>query len=302
MKKTMIYTATALLGAAYLSSMTVCAEETVYPVTVKDDFGTEVTLEKAPESIVSLAPVDTEILFAIGAGDVVTGRTEYCNYPEEAAEVETIGTYAEPNMELILSKTPDLVVASGYLDDSIRQQLEENGAVVFITNANNLESVKYDIETLGTLINRDEEAADLIESMDGEWQELSEKLDTVSETKSAFIDIGSLYSAGPSSLLDETLKLLKVTNIAGEADSAWPQLSAETIVAAEPDVYISLYPQLDEVKEIAGLGDLECLNEEGGFIYIDGASVEGDMIQRPGPRYVEGLKALAELIYPELAE
>ena len=56
------------------------------------------------------------------------------------------------------------------------------------------------------------------------------------------------------------------------------------------------------MKEIAGLGDLECLNEEGGFIYIDGASVEGDMIQRPGPRYVEGLKALAELIYPELAE
>lgn len=168
MKKTMIYTATALLGAAYLSSMTVCAEETVYPVTVKDDFGTEVTLEKAPESIVSLAPVDTEILFAIGAGDVVTGRTEYCNYPEEAAEVDTIGTYSEPNMELILSKTPDLVVASGYLDDSIRQQLEENGAVVFITNANNLESVKYDIETLGTLINRGEEAADLIESMDGE--------------------------------------------------------------------------------------------------------------------------------------
>lgn len=267
-----------------------------------DDFGNEVTLEKAPESIVSLAPVDTEILFALGAGDSVTGRTDYCNYPEEAADVDSIGTYMEPNMELILSKSPDLVVASGFIDDNIRQQLEENGTAIFITNASDLESTEKNIETLGKLIGHDAEAEEVVKNMEDEWTDLSAELENVKEEKSAFIDIGSLYSAGPSSLLDNSMQMIKVENVAADADSAWPQLSAEAVVEANPDVYISLYSTLEDVQQTAGLSDLACLNEDGGFIYIDDSSVEGDMIQRPGPRYVEGLKVLAELVYPEIAE
>lgn len=267
-----------------------------------DDFGNEVTLEKALESIVSLAPVDTEILFALGAGDSVTGRTDYCNYPEEAADVDSIGTYMEPNMELILSKSPDLVVASGFIDDNIRQQLEENGTAIFITNASDLESTEKNIETLGKLIGHDAEAEEVVKNMEDEWTDLSAELENVKEEKSAFIDIGSLYSAGPSSLLDNSMQMIKVENVAADADSAWPQLSAEAVVEANPDVYISLYSTLEDVQQTAGLSDLACLNEDGGFIYTDGSSVEGDMIQRPGPRYVEGLKVLAELVYPEIAE
>ena len=301
-KATLFAAATALLGAVWVSGATVFAETDAFPVTVMDDFGNEVTLEKAPESIVSLAPVDTEILFALGAGDSVTGRTDYCNYPEEAADVDSIGTYMEPNMELILSKSPDLVVASGFIDDNIRQQLEENGTAIFITNASDLESTEKNIETLGKLIGHDAEAEEVVKNMEDEWTDLSAELENVKEEKSAFIDIGSLYSAGPSSLLDNSMQMIKVENVAADADSAWPQLSAEAVVEANPDVYISLYSTLEDVQQTAGLSDLACLNEDGGFIYIDDYSVEGDMIQRPGPRYVEGLKVLAELVYPEIAE
>ena len=301
-KATLFAAATALLGAVWVSGATVFAETDSFPVTVMDDFGNEVTLEKAPESIVSLAPVDTEILFALGAGDSVTGRTDYCNYPEEAADVDSIGTYMEPNMELILSKSPDLVVASGFIDDNIRQQLEENGTAIFITNASDLESTEKNIETLGKLIGHDAEAEEVVKNMEDEWTDLSAELENVKEEKSAFIDIGSLYSAGPSSLLDNSMQMIKVENVAADADSAWPQLSAEAVVEANPDVYISLYSTLEDVQQTAGLSDLACLNEDGGFIYIDDSSVEGDMIQRPGPRYVEGLKVLAELVYPEIAE
>lgn len=301
-KATLFAAATALLGAVWVSGATVFAETDAFPVTVMDDFGNEVTLEKAPESIVSLAPVDTEILFALGVGDSVTGRTDYCNYPEEAADVDSIGTYMEPNMELILSKSPDLVVASGFIDDNIRQQLEENGTAIFITNASDLESTEKNIETLGKLIGHDAEAEEVVKNMEDEWTDLSAELENVKEEKSAFIDIGSLYSAGPSSLLDNSMQMIKVENVAADADSAWPQLSAEAVVEANPDVYISLYSTLEDVQQTAGLSDLACLNEDGGFIYIDDSSVEGDMIQRPGPRYVEGLKVLAELVYPEIAE
>ena len=303
MKKKMIMAAmAAFVGTMWVSGASVFAEDAAFPVTVTDDLGNEVTLEAAPKSIVSLAPTDTEILFAIGAGDAVTGRTDYCNYPEEAADVDSIGTFSEPNMELILSKSPDLVVASGYLDDNIRQQLEENGTVVFITNANDLESTQKDIETLGKLIGYEDEAKAVVDNMDNQWADLSKELEAVTEEKSAFIDLGSLYSAGPNSMLDNSLKLIKVENVAADADSEWPQLSAEAVVEADPDVYISLYSKLEDVQQTAGLSDLACLNEDGGFIYIDGSSVEGDMIQRSGPRYVEGLKVLAELIYPEIAE
>ncbi len=303
MKKIMLYAASAaLLGSVWGCSANVLAEEVTFPVTVTDDMGNEVTLDAAPESIVSLAPVNTEILYAIGAGDIVTGRTDYCNYPKEVEDVDSIGTYTEPNMELILSKSPDLVLASGYIDDSIRQQLEENGAAVFITNANSMETAIYDIETIGKLIGYETEAAEVTENMQKEWEALSEQLEDVSETKSAFVDIGSLYSAGPDSLLDNSLKMIKVTNIAADADNAWPQLSAETVVEADPDVYISLFSPLEDVLQTAGLSELACLNSDDGFIFIDGSSETGDIVQRSGPRYVEGLKILAELIYPEVAE
>ena len=300
MKKRTACAAAMLFAAVSFTAMTAMAAE--YPVTVTDDLGNEVTLEAAPESIVSMAPVETEILFALGAGDVVTGRTEYCNYPEEATKIDAIGTYMDPNMELILSKTPDLVVASGYIDENIRTQLEENGIAIFLTDSNDLEGIEKTIETLGTLIGHEEEAADVVANMEAEWKDLSTELEKVSEKKSAFIDIGSLYSAGPNSMLDNSLQMIQVTNVAADGESPWPQLSAEKVVEADPDVYISLYSTLDDVKQIAGFEDLDCLNEDGGFIYIDGSGVEGDMIQRPGPRYVEGLKALAEMVYPEIAE
>lgn len=303
MRKSIIYAAV-LVGAVWASAAGVQADAESYPVTVTDSLGNEITLEEAPESIVSLGPVDTEILFAVGAGDAVTGRTDYCNYPEEAAEVDSIGDYSNPNMELILSKSPDLVVASGYIDDSIRQQLEENDIKVYVTTGNDcsLETVKNDIETVGKLVGHEEEAVEVVTAMEQEWEELSEKLDGITEEKTAVIDIGSLYSAGPTSLLDNSLQMIHVQNIASAADSAWPQLSAETIVEADPDVYISLFSPLEDVLQTAGLSDLRCLNEEGSFIFIDGSSEEGDMIQRSGPRYVEGLELLAEKIYPELAE
>ena len=301
MRKFMLCAASAALAGSVLVGVPVLAEE-AFPVTVTDDMGNEVTLEAAPESIVSLSPVNTEILFAVGAGDSVTGRTDYCNYPKEAEDVDSIGTYTEPNMELILSKSPDLVLASDYIDDDIRKQLEENGTAVFITSANDMDSIEKDIEAVGKLTGNEETAKEVTDSMDTEWDALSAEIDQISETKSAFVDLGSLYSAGPSSLLDNSLKMIKVENIAADADSAWPQLSAEAIVEADPDVYISLFSPLEDVQQTAGLSDLSCLNEDGGFIYIDGSSEEGDVIQRSGPRYVDGLKVLAELVYPELIE
>lgn len=309
MKKNVFCIASLLLaGVVWLGAMPVLAEETetqsesAFPVTVVDALEQEVTLDAAPTSIISLAPTDTEILYAIGAGELVTGRSDYCDYPEEAKEVDAVGTYMEPDTDLILSKKPDLLVASGSIDDKLRKKLEENGIAIYITGGSDRESIEEDITGLGTLIGYEDTAAEVVADMENKWNALSEKLDQITEVKTAFVDIGSLYSAGPGSLLDISLKSIHVKNIAADADKKWPQYSAKKIVAENPDVYISLSAKLDEVKETSGLEDLACLQSEGGFIYIDGAGEEGAMIQRSGPRYVEGLKLLAERIYPEITQ
>lgn len=273
--------------------------DTTYPLTITDDLGMEVTIESEPESIVSLAPSCTEILFAVGAGDRVKGRTDYCSYPEEAAKVESIGTYSSPNTELIISMEPDVVFVADYIDDSIRASVEGAGAKVVVFSATTVESVEKDIELAGQILNLNDEAEEIVTGMQTDLEEIQDKLAAKTEDKSVFVDIGSFYSAGPGSLYDDVLNKVGVTNIAAESGETWPQLSVETIIEKNPDVYISTYTKPDELKATAGINELDCIKNDQ-IVYFDGYSPEADMIQRAGPRIVEGVRILAESIYPEL--
>lgn len=272
---------------------------TVYPLTVKDDLGNEVIIEEEPERVVSLSPANTETLFALGAGERIVGRTDYCSYPEKAAEVESVGTYTAPNTELIISLSPDVVFASDYIDDAVRDQVEEAGAKVVVFSANDVKSVEKNIETAGQILNLNDKAQELTESMTAELEELKAVIAEGSAEKSAFIDLGSYYSAGTGSLLGNMLNDLSVRNIAEDTGEMWPQLSLEKIIESDPDIYISLFTSPEELKQTSGLNDLECI-KNGNIIYFEGLSPEADMIQRAGPRIVEGTKLLAEKIYPEL--
>ena len=273
--------------------------ETQYPLTVTDDLGNRVTIESEPERVVSLSPANTETLFALGADERIVGRTDYCSYPEEAAEVPSIGTYTSPNMELIISMEPDVIFASDYIDDSIRSQVENAGAKVIVFAGNDLESVEQNILTAGQVMNLNQEAEEITAGMEAQMEELQEILSKKTEEKSAFIDLGDYYSAGEGSLLGNMLDDIGVRNIAADTGEMWPQLSLEKIIESDPDVYISLYTAPEDLKAVSGLSSLECITE-GRIIYYDGLSPEADMIQRAGPRLAEGTRLLAEQIYPEL--
>lgn len=273
---------------------------TAYPLTITDSLGNEVTIEERPERVISLSPASTEILFALGAGDRVKGRTDYCSYPEEAAAVESIGTYTSPNTELIISMEPDVIFASDYIDDSIRRQVESAGAKVVVFSANSIGQVQDVILQAGQILDLDENAEDLVASMDDDLQKV-EDLAAGQESLSVFVDIGSFYSAGPGSLLGDMLERLHVTNIAADTEEAYPQLSVETIIEKDPDIYISLYSTPEELKATAGLSGLDCI-KDGRIIFYEALCDEADMIQRPGPRVVKGMLLLAEQIYSEAGE
>lgn len=281
------------------STSAISAEETQYPLTITDDLGNTVTIEEEPERVLSLSPANTETLFALGAGEKIVGRTDYCNYPEEAADVPSIGTYTSPNTELIISMTPDVIFASDSIDEAIRSQVENAGASVIVFSANNIESVEQDILTAGQVLNLNEKAREITAGMEAEMDGLQEILSANTEEKSAFIDLGDYYSAGEGSLLGNMLENIGVRNVAADTGETWPQLSLEKIIESNPDVYISLYSTPENLKAVSGLSELDCIRNDR-IIYYDGLSPEADMIQRAGPRLAEGTRLLAEQIYPEL--
>ena len=149
------------------------------------------------------------------------------------------------------------------------------------------------------MLNQNEKAGEVVEDMNAELKEVQEITAKAEEKKSVFVDIGSFYSAGPGSLLDDELNKLGAVNIAAEAGETWPQISVETIIEKNPDVYISLFTSVDELKTISGLNELDCMKNDQ-VVFYDGLSKEADMIQRSGPRVTKGIRLLAESIYPEL--
>ncbi len=272
---------------------------TVYPLTVTDSLGNSVTIEKRPQRIISLSPSNTETLFALGAGDRMVGRTDYCSYPEEAAQVESIGTFRTPNVELILSREPDVIFASDYMEDNVKQQIEATGTKVIIVSSNSIAETREVILLAGQVLDLGENAAALTDTMDAQLTELKETLAARTEEKSVFVDLGSFYSAGPGSLLDDMLNQIGAVNIAADTGETWPQLSVEAIIEKNPDIYLSLYPTPEEIKAMSGISGLDCVKNDQ-IIFFEALSAEGDIIQRPGPRVVEGTRILAEKIYPEL--
>ena len=274
-------------------------QDTEYPLTITDGLGDEVTFEKEPERVISLAPASTEILFALGAGDRVKGRTDYCSYPEEASKVQSIGTYSAPNTELIISMEPDVVFATDYVDDSIREQVEATGAKVVVYTAGNVSVVLDTILQMGLILNLNKNAAELLDSMRADLEEIEQIVASNQEEKSVFVDLGSFYSVGPGALLYDMLDRIGVTNITADTETAYPQLSVESIIEKNPDIYISLYSSPDELKQTAGLHELDCIKNDN-IIFFEALSNEADIIQRPSPRVVEGIRFLAEKIYPDL--
>ncbi len=135
-----------------------------FPLTITDQIGREVTIERLPERIISLSPANTEILYALGLGDKIVGVTDYCDYPEEVATKEKIGGYSDPNIEKIISLNPDLILATGIYLKPI-EELEKLGVPSVAIEPENIDEMLDSIEIIGKATGRHKEAMDLIDNL-----------------------------------------------------------------------------------------------------------------------------------------
>lgn len=274
-------------------------EASAYPLTVKDDTGTEVTFEQAPTKVVTLLPSETEAIYAIGSGEQVVGVDEYSNYPEEAASKTKVGDMTT-NIEAVTALNPDLVLASSSMNTEAITKLRELNITVFATDPLTYDAVIAKIETLGKIMNKQTEAAAIADNMRTVKQQVADAVKDA-EKKKVYLEFSPGWTVGTDTFLDELLTIAGGQNIAS-AKQGWFEVSAEEVVTQNPQLII--YPALKEDPNPIVVG----IESRPGWDVIDAVknkqmfAVTEDPLVRVGPRLADGLLELAKVIHPDLVK
>lgn len=276
-----------------------------FPLTVKDSCGRQVELLRKPERIISLAPSNTELLFALGLAERVVGVTEYCNFPPAALDKPKAGSFSEPYLEQIIALQPDLVVASELLVSGEKlEQLENLQFPVLVLHPDGIEEVGQTLEMLGSVTGEKEKAELLVAEMKARLAVVQEKLQQLPTERRVrvYYEVYAdpLITAGRISIVHEIIETAGGKNIFADVQAAYPQVSSEAVIARDPEII--LFPNqhgtegilAQEIINRPGWGTITALQEEKIF------GLEADKFSRPGPRLVEAVEELARIFYPEL--
>lgn len=265
-----------------------------FPVTVQDDSGAEMTVEREPKRIVSLIPSTTEIAFSLGIGDRIVGVTTNDNYPPEVEKIEKVGDI-NINVEKVLELKPDLVLASPLNGETV-EKLRSLGLTVLSVDAQSLEGVYDSIRRVGKATGALKQAEQLIDEMEKEKEQVVRKVASIPEEErpKVWVEVDPTpYTVGGDTFLNELITLAGGRNVAAEM-KGWPQVSAEQVIKWNPDVILTTYEKADKsVASRPGWDRIAAVKAKRIH------SLNPDLTTRPGPRVTEGLKQIAQILYPE---
>lgn len=294
---------TALITALMLLTimLTGCmGNETGGSLTVTDMTGREVSLPEAAERIVALSAADCEIIYALGQGDKVIGRGEYCDYPAEVLDVESMQSGEETNIEQIIALQPDLVLMSAMAQTKEQvTQLENAGIPVVLSQANSIEEVYQSISLIGTCLGAADNAQTLVDGMKQNFTDLQAGLPE--SGGSIYFEVSpleyGLWTAGTGTFMDEIAFILNLENSFSDVEG-WTEISQEQVIDRSPDyiVTITMYfgegePPETEIMGRAGWENISAVKEGSVFL------MNSDVLSRPGPRLADAAKELRDLIY-----
>ncbi len=270
-----------------------------------DDLGRKVSLPSVPKRIVSLAPSKTEILFAVGAGPQVVGVTRYCTYPAGAQQGrEIIGGFTAESIsvEKVLALQPDLVFTAGTLHRPVIEALERARVPVYALDAKDLDGIYQDITAVGRITGHPAESQAVVEGMQRRVAAVSEKVRDIPPEKrlKVFYEVWDepLMTASPHTFIGQVIELAGGANIFADAQEQYPTVSAELVVARNPDVILGPSTHGDALttaKIAARPGWQPIKAVQAGRL----ATIDGDIASHAGPRIVDALQSVARLLYPE---
>jgi len=274
-------------------------------LTFTDGLKRTVTLPAPAARIISLAPSNTEILFAIGAAAQVIGRDDFSDYPAEAKDLPDIGgSNGKYDLEKIASLKPDLVIASELnTADQVKALEDLKITVYYLSNPPDLEGMFANLITVGELSGHKAQAATLVDTLRQRVKAVQDKVSGVANRPTIFYELDATdpskpYTAGPTTFIDQLIQISGGVNIAGSLSTAWPQISLEEILVKNPDMILlgdAAYGNSPaQVKQRAGWTGLKAVKDNNIQVFDD------NLVSRPGPRLVDGLEILAKLIHPEV--
>jgi cobalamin transport system substrate-binding protein len=275
------------------------------PITLTDGLGNKFTLDKIPQRIISLAPSNTEILYAIGAGGQVIGRDDLSNYPDAAQQIPSVGGgFGQLDSEKIVSLQPDLVLAAAITAPEQVQALEKlNLKVYYLPNPTDLNGMYANLETVAQLTGHQPEAQALIQSLKNRVDVVVKEVAPLSTHPLVFYELDSTdpnapWTSGPGTFIDTLIDMAGGSNVGHILSSDWAQMSVESLIQQNPDIillgdytYGNVKPA--DVMARAGWKDIKAVEQGKVYPFND------DLVSRPGPRQVDGLEALAKILHPD---
>jgi iron complex transport system substrate-binding protein len=278
---------------------------TTFPMTVTDDLGRTITLDKAPQRIVSLAPSNTEILFDLGLGDKVVGDTIYDDYPAAAVNKPHVGGYADIDVEKVVSLAPDLILAEDIDKADVIPTLEKMGYKVYALVPHNLDEIIASVSTIGRLTGANSEAKSITGDMQKRIKAVTDKTAGLKDTQKPrvlyVIWQDPIMSSGTDTPIYDMINEAGGTNVAPD-ETGFPTISLESVLAADPQVVICnvdntyaggdaplvFFQTEPRLKGIAA--------STSGKIY----GIDASLTNRPVPRIIQGFEWMAAMIHPEL--
>ena len=276
-----------------------------------DDHGYKTSLTAYPEKIVSVAPSTTEILYAIGAGEKVVAVTDYDNYPYDfaawiaAGNMTSVGDFTDPNLEVITSLNPDLILASGGVQVESVDTLRNLGYKVLVLDPTNVDGILNNIELVGNATGNRAEATALVNDITNRITAVENTVANAAKPKvyyEVYYESTSSWTIGAKAWQSELIEIAGGTNIFGDQQIDYYQYQVEALIDRNPDVIIlpgegmgtGTASTFDAVKARPGWDTTNAV--QNNRLY----QINSDIIERAGPRIADAIEQLAAFFHPEL--
>jgi ABC-type Fe3+-hydroxamate transport system substrate-binding protein len=265
---------------------------------ITDEAGRTITVPDSVTRFISLAPNLTEIVFAIGAGDALVGRTTYCNYPAEAQKVEAVGDTLKPSIERIIALRPQIVfVSTASQLEAFTSELEAHHIAVYVTDSHNLEEVFRTIERLADVLGKRPQANELLTQLRARVSAVEDKVKSRPPVR-VFYQVSDepLYTIGHDAFITDLIKRAGGISVTADVPGAWPKYSAESALAARPEaIVLPTGGSMGNANSNVASALKQSPAVASGRVY----KINDDHLSRPGPRAVDGLEELARALHPE---
>ena len=269
-------------------------------VTITDMTGREITIDEPVTRVVALSAADCEFLYAIGAGDALVGRGEYCDYPTEVLDLPAVQSGMDTNIEQIIELEPQVLLMSTMAQTEEQvAALEEAGIKVVVSDAQDIEGVYTALDMLGQLMGKEDEAAAVIDEMKSTFENIQAEADG-SEEKTVYFEVSpleyGLWAAGSGTFMDEIATMVGLKNCFGDVEG-WAEISEEQVIERDPDfiVTITMYfgegptPE-EEIMSRPGWQDITAV-KNGAIL-----NLQNNELSRPTPRLMDGAQMLYDFV------